>query len=87
MGLVNVMLLLQADSVLWHKHMDTEELVLPIRPYEKAAMAVEDSLAAKYNARFEELSRFFDIRFHLLGRTWSDRVVCAVLWAPCAIQR
>ena len=64
MGLV---VLLQATSVLGHKHRDSEGLVLPTRPEEKAALAVEDSLAAEYEARFEELSRHFDTRSHLLA--------------------
>jgi len=64
MGLV---VLLQATSVLGHKHRDSEGLVLPTRPEEKAALAVEDSLAAEYESRFEELSRHFDTRSHLLA--------------------
>ena len=40
MGLV---VLLQATSVLGHKHRDVEGLVLPTNPEERSALAVEDS--------------------------------------------
>merc|ERR1719242_2419335 len=52
MGLV---VLLQATSVLGHKHRDSTGLVLPTAPEERSAFAVEDSLAAEYESRFEEL--------------------------------
>lgn len=64
MGLV---VLLQATSVLGHKHRDSEGLVLPTSPEERSALAVEDSLAAEYEARFEELGRQFDPRSHLVS--------------------
>ena len=60
MGLV---VLLQATSVLGHKHRDVEGLVLPTNPEERSALAVEDSLASEYESRFEELSKF-DPRSH-----------------------
>ena len=64
MGLV---VLLQATSVLGHKHKASEGLVLPVREEERDALAVDDSLAAEYESRFEELSRHFDTRSHLLA--------------------
>ena len=64
MGLV---VLLQATSVLGHKHKASADLKLPVREEERAALAVDDSLAAEYEARFEELSRHFDTRSHLLA--------------------
>ena len=64
MGLV---VLLQATSVLGHKHRDSQGLVLPTAPEEREAFAVEDSLAAEYERRFEELGRQFDPRSHLLA--------------------
>ena len=64
MGLV---VLLQATSVLGHKHRDSQGLVLPTAPEERSAFAVEDSLAAEYESRFEELGRQFDPRSHLLA--------------------
>ena len=64
MGLV---VLLQATSVLGHKHKTSTGLVLPVREEERAALAVDDSLAAEYEARFDELSRHFDTRSHLLA--------------------
>ena len=64
MGLV---VLLQATSVLGHKHKTSEGLVLPVREEERDALAVDDSLAAEYESRFEELSRHFDTRSHLLA--------------------
>ena len=64
MGLV---VLLQATSVLGHKHRDSEGLVLPTKPEERTALAVEDSLAAEYEGRFEELGRQFDARSHLVS--------------------
>ena len=64
MGLV---VLLQATSVLGHKHKANAGLVLPVREEERDALAVDDSLAAEYESRFEELSRHFDTRSHLLA--------------------
>merc|ERR1719220_1760401 len=64
MGLV---VLLQATSVLGHKDRDSQGLVLPTAPEERSAFAVEDSLAAEYEGRFEELGRQFDPRSHLLA--------------------
>ena len=64
MGLV---VLLQATSVLGHKHKSNAGLVLPVREEEKDALAVDDSLAAEYKSRFEELSRHFDARSNLLA--------------------
>ena len=64
MGLV---VLLQATSVLGHKHRDSDGLVLPTSPQERSALAVEDSLASEYEARFEELGRQFDPRSHLVS--------------------
>ena len=64
MGLV---VLLQATSVLGHKHRDSEGLVLPTSLEERSALAVEDSLASEYEAKFEELGRQFDPRSHLVS--------------------
>ena len=64
MGLV---VLLQATSVLGHKHRDSEGLVLPTSHEERSALAVEDSLASEYEARFEELGRQFDLRSTLVS--------------------
>merc|ERR1719189_1586426 len=64
MGLV---VLLQATSVLGHKHRDSQGLVLPTAPEERSALAVEDSLASEYEARFEELGRQFDLRSTLVS--------------------
>jgi len=64
MGLV---VLLQATSVLGHKHKTSAGLVLPIREEDRASLAVDDSLAAEYESRFEELARHFDTRSHLLA--------------------
>ena len=64
MGLV---VLLQATSVLGHKHKASAGLVLPVKEEERAALAVDDSLAVEYDWRFEELHRHFDTRSHLLA--------------------
>ena len=64
MGLV---VLLQATSVLGHKHRDSAGLVLPTSNEEHTALAVEDSLAMEYEERFEELGRQFDPRSHLIS--------------------
>merc|ERR1719189_2144019 len=64
MGLV---VLLQATSVLGHKHWDSAGLVLPTSNEEHTALAVEDSLAMEYEERFEELGRQFDPRSHLIS--------------------
>ena len=59
MGLV---VLLQATSVLGHTHRETDHLILPVREEERSLLAVEDSLAAEYEGRFEELCRYYDPR-------------------------
>ena len=59
MGLV---VLLQATSVLGHTHRETDHLILPVREEERSLHAVEDSLAAEYEGRFEELCRYYDPR-------------------------
>lgn len=64
MGLV---VLLQATSVLGHKHKNCDGLVLPIREEDRSALAVDDSLAGEYEARFDALSKHFDPRSHLLA--------------------
>ena len=64
MGLV---VLLQATSVLGHKHRENDHLYLPVAEADRVALAVDDSLAAEYESRFEELSRHFDTRSHLLA--------------------
>ena len=64
MGLV---VLLQATSVLGHKHKANAGLVLPVREEEQDALAVDDSLAAEYESRFEELSTHFGTCSHLLA--------------------
>ena len=64
MGLV---VLMQATSVLGHKHHSNEHLSLPVREEERARLAVDDSLATEYESRYEELSRHFDPRSYLLA--------------------
>ena len=64
MGLV---VLLQASSVLGHKHQDNQHLSLPVREEERSRLAVDDSLAAEYESRYEELARHFDSRSYLLA--------------------
>ena len=93
MGLV---VLLQATSVLGHKHKANAGLVLPVREEERDALAVDDSLAAEYESRFEELSRHFDTRSHLLAVNTGWQVIkCYPLkprlnlfqsgWRVCAV--
>ena len=80
MGLV---VLLQATSVLGHKHKANAGLVLPVREEERDALAVDDSLAAEYESRFEELSRHFDTRSHLLAVNTGWQVIKCYPFKPC----
>lgn len=64
---VGLVVLLQATSVLGHQHQDTAHLHLNVKEEDHLRPKVNDSLAAEYEARYEELAKNFDFRSYLLS--------------------
>ena len=64
---VGLVVLMQATSVLGHKHNNNEHLSLPVREEDRSKLAVDDSLSTEYESRLEELMRHFDPTSYLLS--------------------